>query len=167
MPRKVIDDIDKRILAILSRNGRISFRKIAERIKVSESTVRKRVERLQKFGVIKSFTITIDPSVLHKGVAAFITIRPRFQDKNAVVMDLMDAEEVTELYVLNVQCGYIAKIEVESLEILHSFVEKLRENDSIESFEPCIVLRTSKQQAFQFGKNMLKELGVGEELADD
>ncbi|MFX1251370.1 MAG: Lrp/AsnC family transcriptional regulator [Promethearchaeota archaeon] len=166
MPQRVIDELDKKILALLSLNSRLSFRKIAERVGVSESTIRKRTERLKKSGIIRSFTITIDPSVLHKKVAAFITIKPKLTSKNEVVTDLLHAEEITEVYVLNIQCGYIVKAEVESLEVLHSFVEKLRENESIESFEPCIVLRTSKQQIFQFGSDVLEKLGADQGLED-
>ncbi|MFW9997390.1 MAG: Lrp/AsnC family transcriptional regulator [Candidatus Odinarchaeota archaeon] len=161
-----IDETDKKLLTLLSLNSRMSFRKIAQRSGVSESTVRKRVEHLKKIGVIRSFTITIDPNVLNKKVAAFITIKPKLSSKDDVARELLNTEAITEMYVLNIQCGYIVKAEVESLEALHELVEKLRENDSIETFEPCIVLRASKQQAFQFGSEVLEELDIDDELVD-
>ncbi len=62
MPK--IDEIDKKILDILMSNSRTPFTDIALRLNVSEGTVRKRVKRLEDQGVIREYTIDIDPSKL-------------------------------------------------------------------------------------------------------
>lgn len=56
-----VDELDLKILKILQGNGRLPFTEIAEKLKLSESTIRKRVQALQKKGVIKKFTVEIDP----------------------------------------------------------------------------------------------------------
>ena len=63
-----------KILQILENDGRRSFTDIAKQLKVSESTVRKRVTALQKKGVIKKFTIQIDPSKIGMGIVAIIGV---------------------------------------------------------------------------------------------
>ncbi len=62
MPK--IDEFDKKILDILMSNSRTPFTDIAQRLKVSEGTVRKRVKRLEDEGVIREYTIDIDPAKL-------------------------------------------------------------------------------------------------------
>ncbi len=62
MPK--IDEKDKKILDILMSNSRTPYTDIAQRLDVSEGTVRKRIKRLEDEGVIREYTIDIDPSKL-------------------------------------------------------------------------------------------------------
>ena len=57
-----IDRVDLEILKMLQEDGRIPFTDIAQKLKLSESTIRKRVQALQRKGVIRRFTVEIDPT---------------------------------------------------------------------------------------------------------
>lgn len=57
----VLDTLDTDILRILSASGRKSYRKIAKELGVSTVTIMNRVNNLVKEGVIKNFTVAIDP----------------------------------------------------------------------------------------------------------
>ena len=59
-----LDEIDMKILKMLEEDGRMPFTEIAEKLRLSESTVRKRVQALQRKGIIKKFTVKIEPSKL-------------------------------------------------------------------------------------------------------
>ena len=59
-----LDEIDMKILRMLEEDGRMPFTEIAEKLRLSESTVRKRVQALQRKGIIKKFTVKIEPSKL-------------------------------------------------------------------------------------------------------
>jgi DNA-binding Lrp family transcriptional regulator len=52
-----MDELDRRILAILRRDARTPYTEIADRVDTSEGTVRNRVERLLESGVIERFTV--------------------------------------------------------------------------------------------------------------
>ncbi|MDH5494498.1 MAG: Lrp/AsnC family transcriptional regulator [Candidatus Bathyarchaeota archaeon] len=56
-----VDDLDLKILKLLQEDGRAAFTAIAEKLRLSESTIRKRVQALQKRDIIKRFTAEIDP----------------------------------------------------------------------------------------------------------
>ncbi|MCK4477561.1 Lrp/AsnC family transcriptional regulator [Candidatus Bathyarchaeota archaeon] len=56
-----VDSLDLKILKLLQEDSRGAFTAIAKKLKLSESTIRKRVRALQKRGVIKKFTVEIDP----------------------------------------------------------------------------------------------------------
>ena len=58
----MIDQKDKRIIEILQKNARIPNTEIAKMLGISESTVRKRINDLESKGVIKKYTVVVDPS---------------------------------------------------------------------------------------------------------
>ncbi|MFQ5560584.1 MAG: Lrp/AsnC family transcriptional regulator [Nitrospinota bacterium] len=60
----IVDDLDKKILDVLQRNSRLSSRKIATLLNVSPSTVGERIKTLQDKGIIRRFTIQVDPEGL-------------------------------------------------------------------------------------------------------
>lgn len=67
-----LDKIDERILQMLEEDGRKSFTEIAEKLKINESTVRKRVAAMQREGIIKKFTVKVDPRKLGISTIAIV-----------------------------------------------------------------------------------------------
>lgn len=61
MLMREVDKLDLKILKMLQEDGRLPFTEMAEKLKLSESTIRKRVQALKEKGVIKKFTIEVDP----------------------------------------------------------------------------------------------------------
>ncbi|MFO8109874.1 MAG: Lrp/AsnC family transcriptional regulator [Thermoplasmata archaeon] len=59
-----VDESDQKIIDILVSNARTPFTEIANILDVSEGTVRKRVQRLESRGVIRGYTVDIDPGKL-------------------------------------------------------------------------------------------------------
>lgn len=71
---RIIDALDIKILKLLEEDGRASFTEIARKLKLNESTVRKRILRLKSKQVIKKFSIEIDPSKIGFHTVAIIGI---------------------------------------------------------------------------------------------
>jgi Lrp/AsnC family transcriptional regulator for asnA, asnC and gidA len=69
-----IDELDHKILKLLQEDARLPFLEIAKKLKVSESTIRKRVQALKEKGVIKRFTIEIDPAKIGLNTVAIVGI---------------------------------------------------------------------------------------------
>ncbi|MEM2338294.1 MAG: AsnC family transcriptional regulator, partial [Candidatus Bathyarchaeia archaeon] len=57
-----IDEVDQKILKLLQEDARLPFLEIAQKLRLSESTIRKRVQALKEKGVIKRFTVEINPA---------------------------------------------------------------------------------------------------------
>jgi len=70
----VIDDTDKEILSVLGDNARAPFLDIAKQLGVSESTIRKRVGNLEDRGVIKKYSVVVEPAKLGYGSVAIVGI---------------------------------------------------------------------------------------------
>ncbi|MDW8040753.1 MAG: Lrp/AsnC family transcriptional regulator [Nitrososphaerota archaeon] len=69
-----IDEVDKKILKLLQEDARLPFLEMAQKLKLSESTIRKRVQALKERGVIKRFTIEIDPAKIGLNTVAIVGI---------------------------------------------------------------------------------------------
>jgi|TARA_B000000477_G_scaffold41781_1_gene35675 DNA-binding Lrp family transcriptional regulator len=57
----LLDEIDKKIIRVLEDDARTSLRKISELVKVSLGTVSNRVKKMEKNGVIKGYSVILDP----------------------------------------------------------------------------------------------------------
>ncbi len=68
----MIDEKDKKIIRMLERDSRIPFTEIADKLNVSEATVRKRVKKLEENEVILGYTVKIDRSKLGYDTVAYV-----------------------------------------------------------------------------------------------
>jgi Lrp/AsnC family transcriptional regulator for asnA, asnC and gidA len=75
-----MDEKDMKIIELLQENSRISYTEIAKILGVTETTVRKRIAELEKKGVIRKYTIEVDPSKLgYKSVTILgLDVEPKY-----------------------------------------------------------------------------------------
>jgi DNA-binding Lrp family transcriptional regulator len=69
-----LDPVDRRIIELLSEDGRMSVNELATRAHVSRATAYARLDRLQASGVITGFTVLVDPAKLGYSVAALVLV---------------------------------------------------------------------------------------------
>ena len=72
----MVEEIDRRIVSLLSRNGRMSFTELARQAGLSVSAVHQRVRRLEADGVITGYVALCDPEIIGLPLTAFISIKP-------------------------------------------------------------------------------------------
>ncbi|WP_433500784.1 Lrp/AsnC family transcriptional regulator [Sphaerimonospora sp. CA-214678] len=72
-----IDSIDDRILAELTRDGRMSVRALAEKLHISRANAYARIQRLTEDGVIRGFRADVDPVAAGMGTSAYVTLNLR------------------------------------------------------------------------------------------
>jgi len=70
-----IDDIDRKILEVLQRDCRTPYSEIAKRLNIAESTVRYRVNRLRREGVITNFMALLDPRKIGLKITAIVLMK--------------------------------------------------------------------------------------------
>jgi len=142
-----IDKIDRKIIELLKKDGRMSYRKIAEEIGRTEVTVRRRVRKLIKEGVIRKFTVVIDPVKIGKSVQAFISIPVDVKETSKLVEKLRGMEEVSEAYFLAGRTILLLKINVEDLNALSRFLEeKLEVLGETRNVETYLILKDLLQE---------------------
>jgi len=141
-----MDEIDRKILERLQDDARLAFRKIAEDLGVSESTVFVRVKKLQEQGIIKRFTAAISPEMVGKGLTAFILIKADPQKYPVVLETLGKIDDIYEIYDVTGNYYAIAKIRTGTREDLAKIIDKVGLIEGITSTETAIVLRNVKEE---------------------
>lgn len=69
-----LDELDKKILKILQKEGRLSNKDLAERINLTTTPTLERVRRLEREGVIEGYSARLNPESVNKGFSAFVTV---------------------------------------------------------------------------------------------
>ena len=70
-----LSKIDRNILRILQKDGRISYTDLAREVGLSVTPCIERVKRLEKNGYIQGYTATLNPELLNAGLVVFVQIR--------------------------------------------------------------------------------------------
>lgn len=117
-----MDEIDKKILEVLQKNSRTSYKDIAREVRISDVAVHKRIRKLE--GVIKAFTILIDQRALEKETTALITIKCETGKTIEIAERLSKIEEISEVYTTIGEYDIIAKIRTKDTKTLREIVEK-------------------------------------------
>ncbi|TFG30769.1 MAG: Lrp/AsnC family transcriptional regulator [Promethearchaeota archaeon] len=149
---KNLDEKDKRILEMLIEDSRRPYREIADEIGLSESTVRKRVIKLQDEGVIEKFTIRICRED-ERCIMAFLTLIPKSESEiKELLRETQILPQCEEVYFLAGQCGVLVKVNVPEINELDALIESFRGRSDVRSVERvCVVLKPIKS-ASQNGK---------------
>jgi Lrp/AsnC family transcriptional regulator, leucine-responsive regulatory protein len=71
-----VEEIDRQIMALLARDGRMSFTDLAKETGLSVSAVHQRVRRMQRRGAIRGFGALFDPEEIGLPLTAFVSIKP-------------------------------------------------------------------------------------------
>ncbi|MER8724007.1 Lrp/AsnC family transcriptional regulator [Mesorhizobium sp. M1027] len=72
----MLDDLDRKLLDILVKDSRTSLKELALQVGLSSPSVSERLRRLEDRGVIRAFTIDVDPQALGYALQAIVRIRP-------------------------------------------------------------------------------------------
>ena len=141
-----IDDIDREILRMLQDNSRVAFKRIAEKVGVSEATIFVRIKNLKKKGVIKRFTVIVSPELLGKPLTAFVLINSEPKKLESVLETLSDMDDVYEVYDVTGTYYVIAKIRTENKESLAKIIDRIGMIDGVTRTETAIVLKSVKEE---------------------
>ena len=133
-----------KLLRILRENSRISYLEIARILGVSETAVRKRVKRLLEEGVIRRFTIEIDPKKVGYQVVAMIGLDTKPEALISVLEMLKELENVQSLYSSSGDHMIMMECWFKDYNELSRFVKSLEEIEGITRICPAIILEKIK-----------------------
>jgi len=134
-----MDIVDIRILELLKEHSRMSFNAISEDVGKTEATVRRRVKKLTEDGVIKKFTI--EYSIDNKPrTRATVKVEIDFKEIKRVIKELLEIEEITDIWRLSGDCGLFMKVEIGSIEMFNPLIEeKISQVRGIKIMETCFI----------------------------
>jgi len=134
-----LDVIDLKILEELKEDGRKSYNEISTNIGKTEATVRRRVNRLLKNGIIKKFTIEYEVDSKPK-TKATVKIEPDFKEMKNILKELINISEITDIWRLSGDCGLFIKVEIPSIEDFNPLIEdKISPIKGVKIMETCFI----------------------------
>lgn len=130
-----MDEVDEEIVSILREDARASFTDIADRIGVSEGTVRNRVDSLEEDGFIEKYTVKVNPE---NSISAFISVNVSADRSfDAITSDFPDNLDV---YEVAGDIDLIVKVERDTSEEVNQVVDEIRTIEGVESTQTYMVL---------------------------
>ncbi|MEB4616498.1 Lrp/AsnC family transcriptional regulator [Leucobacter sp. M11] len=142
--RQAPDSLDQQILGLLQTDGRMSYRKIARELDVSEGTIRFRVNRLQDSGALTIIAIA-DPFQMGYRILAFVLLRSAPGKQASVIEEISTWDEATYVSSLastsDIYFQFVSRDNDHLNEILH---ERIAGIDGVLSFETHMELKIHK-----------------------
>jgi Lrp/AsnC family transcriptional regulator for asnA, asnC and gidA len=141
-----IDELDLKIISHLQENGRIPVAELAKKLNQPENTVRYRIERLLKNGVIRRFTALVDPRALGLNVSAAVMFKVDPKKLDQLLEKLTSMKDVTNIYQLSGEWDLIAVVFAKDIQDLHERVEELRRAEGVKEMNVMITTRIIKSE---------------------
>ena len=138
----LVEEIDRQIVALLSRDGRLSFTELARRTGMSVSAAHQRVRRLEQRGVIKGYAALVSLEEFGLPLTAFVSIKPF----DAAAPDdapqrLAHLTAIEACHSVAGEESYILKVRVASPAALEELLQQIRAAAAV-STRTTIVLST-------------------------
>ena len=144
-----LDAIDRRLLAELQDEGRVTNVELAQRVGLTAPPCLRRVRALEDGGVIRGYHADLDPAKLGFSIMVFALVSLKSQAEDALRQfeDHMRAlPEVRECHMLNGEIDFIVKIVSRDLQSFQEFLtSKLTAAPNVASVKTSLTIRTAKQ----------------------
>ena len=142
-----LDDLDRQLIEVLARDARVSNRKIAVDLGVTEGTVRGRIKRLQQDGLI-SFTAITSFGLADSARMAFIGVQAEVSDVRDVARQIADLTQVNAVMLTMGRFNILAICLFNSLDHLHEVAsDKILAIPGVHHVETSIAVKTLKYNA--------------------
>lgn len=127
-----LDKTDRKILAILQTDGRLSNQEVAERVNLSPSPCLRRIRNLEESGVIRQYVALLDPDKLGLGLLAYVNVRLEKHGEPAAgglrspradfAASVANWPEVVACYAMTGEMDYLLRVHVEDMEHFSHFM---------------------------------------------
>ena len=142
-----MDGFDKKILAILQDNCTLSVSDIAEQVGLSTTPCWRRIQAMEKSGVIKKRVALADPEKLNVGLTVFVTIKtnqhnPQWLADFAEIAD--EFPEIIEFYRMSGDVDYLLRVAVSDMKAYDNFYKRLITQASFADISSSFAMETIK-----------------------
>ena len=139
-----MDKLDLSIIENLSKNSRMPFMQIARKLKVSESTIRKRVSHLEKNGVIKKYSLVLDTNKVGIGNVALVGVDVAPEKYLDIAKKLAEFDGIKFAASTTGDHMFMLEILAKNDDELRALNEKLKNLDGVTRICPAIIKDTLK-----------------------
>lgn len=146
----MLDAIDRRMLAVLQEDGRITNQELSERVGLSPTPCLRRLKRLEESGVIQSYSAIVDPKAYGLPFSVFVSVRLVQQTQENIAEFEKAVEgwsEVSECYLMTGTQDYLLRVLTDGIDGYDRFLkQKVTRLKCIHSIQSNFALATVKRK---------------------
>ncbi len=143
---RMVDDLDLRILSLLQKNARLSYREIARVLKVAVGTVYNRIKRMEEEGVIKGFAPLLDYERLGFGLTAVIGVKANGRKIIEIEHELAKEDSVLLVYDITGEYDIFVVAKFRDRADMNRFVKWLLSLDGVEKTNTSVAMQVVKEE---------------------
>ena len=125
-----LDEVDRAILELLAEDARRTVADIADRVNLSPAPVRRRIDRLERMGVIAGYTVVLDHAKVGAAIEAFTEL----------LETVGRLPEVEDVFTTAGDPDALARIRVDDMDHLQEVINKLRKSGKVTGTKTLMVL---------------------------
>ena len=140
-----VDDIDRNIIRLLQEDSRKSFNKIAESLGIAVGTAYNRVKNLEDKGILKGYTVILDPTKLGYGLTALILIQADGRYLPEVEKEIAKLDEVISIYDITGDYDIAVVARFKNRAMLNNFIKSTLKMPHVSKTVTNVVLNVVKE----------------------
>ncbi len=142
-----MDTIDARIVALLRENARRSFKDIGDAVHLTAPAIKRRVDRLERDGVILGYTAVVDPRAYGWHAEAFVDLYCEGHMPGEAIKQAVEGEAgVVSAHTVAGEASALLHVMAEDTQDLESALERIRATEGISRTVTEVVLSTLFQR---------------------
>ncbi len=154
MAENLLDELDNKILKLISNNARISFLEVARLCNVSGAAIHQRIQKLQNSGVITGSEFTIDLNKIGYETCAYVNLYfDRDTDLDEAVEKIREIPEIVECHFTTGPYDLLIKVYARNNTHLHDVVQRQLKGIGLSRSESIISYRESFRRQLTLGDN--------------
>ena len=143
------DEIDRRIIRILSKDGRASYTQIAGEMNLTPATIRYRVNRLIEMGVIKNFKPLVDKKLYNLDISAYFMISlEATKFTGEVVKKLQGFKAIRQISILANNPNIICTIFAQNMDQFSVLLSEVTQIEGIKDVNTNFIIKTVSPGCF-------------------
>lgn len=139
-----LDERDREILDMIVSDGRISFRRIASKLGISDVAVRKRIRKLERLGIIQGFTVKLNPALLGYSIISLTGIDVEPSEIVRVAKELAEKEYVKSVSITAGDHSIMVEIWARDEDDMERILEEIREIRGVNRVCPAMITQRIK-----------------------
>ena len=141
-----IDEVDRKILAILQVDGRAALSEIARRLDMGTATIHERTKALEEEGYIRDYRAVLDPDLLGRNEVGFIRIETTAGRSSEVAERLVEVTATQEIHEITGDADLLLKVRVADRQEMTDLLREIGQYEGVESTATDVALRSVKEE---------------------
>jgi Lrp/AsnC family transcriptional regulator, leucine-responsive regulatory protein len=144
-----VDLTSRKLLGLLRKDARTKYAELGQAIYLSAPAVFERVKKLEKSGVIRRYTVELDPHAIELSLCAFVQIRLERTSAESIAKMLVPYSEIEECHCIAGEDCILAKVRTRDASALNGLLEQIKSLPGVQRTLTTVVLATLFERGIQ------------------